>query len=166
MLTDSAAIGERGLRPALLRLNARLLSSRFERRHLASADRVVAVSHGVRGELEAAYGVRRDRRGRPERSRHRVLPPGPAQAGRGRRDSRTILYVGRLGYRKGLGRLLDAFALLAPGTDLELALAGEGPLNGRWPAEPGTSGSPGGCASRASSAGASSRPSSTPPPAS
>lgn len=127
MLTDSAAIGERGLRPVLLRLNALLLSSRLERRHLALADRVVAVSHGVRTELEAAYGVRA---GVVE-----VVPngvdtdffrpaPDPGAAERGR----TILYVGRLGYRKGLGRLLDAFALVAADADLELALVGEGPL--------------------------------------
>ena len=136
MLTDSAAIGEPGLRPALLRLNARLLSWRFERHHLARADRVIAVSNGVKDELQAAYGVRAGvvevvPNGVDTGFVRPAASPGGSGGATAERDSSTILYAGRLGYRKGLGRLLEAFALLAPGAaDLELALAGEGPLAG------------------------------------
>jgi glycosyltransferase involved in cell wall biosynthesis len=126
MLQDTAAIREPGLKPLLVKANARLFSRRYEQWHLDHAAAVVAVSAGVAAELAAGYRLR----GR----RPVVVPNGvdpdafafaPAEGRRG------LLYVGRLGYRKGLGRLLAAFAMLdarrrLPG--LELTLAGEGPL--------------------------------------
>ncbi len=126
MLSDTAAIREPGLKPLLVKANARLFSRRYEQWHLDSAEAVVAVSNRVAAELAAGYRLR----GR----RPLVVPNGvdtdrfafAPHAGR-----RGLLYVGRLGYRKGLPRLLDAFARLRPQgslPELELTLAGEGPL--------------------------------------
>lgn len=123
MLTDSAAITERGLAPALRKLSARLVSCHFETWYLRRAESVLAVSRGVREELAMAYGASSALIG--------VAPNGvdagffrfAPTAGRERR----ILYVGRLSYRKGLFRLLEAYARLADRSH-ELVVAGEGPL--------------------------------------
>jgi glycosyltransferase involved in cell wall biosynthesis len=125
MLTDSAAIHESGLSPVVRKLTARLVSRRFEDWYLRHADRIVAVSRGVRDELVLAYGV-------PARHME-VVPNGvdteffrfAPMAGR----EPKILYVGRLHYRKGLFRLLEAMAWLKS-RNLQLVLAGEGPLLG------------------------------------
>lgn len=124
MLADSAAIAERGLEPLALKAYARLFSSLCEQRWLDRADLVLAVSSGVRDELEALYRLRGRR---PE-----VLNNGvdaaffaAAPAGPRRRD---VVYVGRLGWRKGLHRLVEAFARLPTGTAERLVLLGEGPL--------------------------------------
>jgi glycosyltransferase involved in cell wall biosynthesis len=124
MLTDAAAITEPGLRARLLKLKASLVSRRIEGWYLGHADRIVAVSRGVREELAQAYSF--------PQARVAVVPNGvdlaafayaaPAEPG----PEPSVLYVGRLGYRKGLFRLLDAFAML-PGSP-RLVLAGEGPL--------------------------------------
>lgn len=123
MLQDTAAIAEPGLRPALIRANARLFSRRYEQWYLDHAQAVIAVSQQVAGELRAAYRLRR----RPSVITNGVdtgffgyVSPEARQGG--------LLYVGRLGYRKGLGRLLDAFARLPHRPGLELTLVGEGPL--------------------------------------
>jgi glycosyltransferase involved in cell wall biosynthesis len=124
MLHDTGAIAEPGLRPALIKANARLFSRRYEQWYLDRAAAVVAVSQAVRAELETSY--------RPGNRRPVVVPNGvdtdffgfAPLSGR----TSTVLYVGRLGYRKGLPRLLEAFALLPRELGLELALAGEGPL--------------------------------------
>ena len=55
MLADTAAIAERGLRPTLIRANARLFSRRYEQWYLDHAAQVVVVSDAVRVELEGAY---------------------------------------------------------------------------------------------------------------
>lgn len=124
MLQDTAAIPEPGLRPLLIKANARLFSSAYEQWYLDHARAVVAVSAQVRDELGAAYRLS----GRMPV----VIPNGvdtefftfvPPEA-----RQRSIVYVGRLGYRKGLHRLLDAFARLPAALGLELVLAGEGPL--------------------------------------
>lgn len=124
MLQDTGAIAEGGLRPALIKANARLFSCRYEQWYLDHAEAVVAVSRQVAEELAAAYRLR----GR----RPRVVPNGvdtdffalaPPEGRQG-----GLLYVGRLGYRKGLFRLLEAFAGLPYRPGLELTLAGEGPL--------------------------------------
>lgn len=123
MLADAAAIREPGARALLLKLQARLVSRRLEAWHLRHAERLVAVSRGVRGELVRDYAV--------APGRIEVVPNGvdtdafPFAAG-GREP--FVLYVGRLGYRKGLPRLLDAFARLKDRPGLGLVLAGEGPL--------------------------------------
>ena len=125
MLSDSAAITEPGLKPALLRAQARLLSRRFEAAWLARADRVIAVSEGVRTELETGYGMARSRVAVvPNAVDTEIFTPA-ADAWPDHRP--TLLYVGRLAVRKGLFRLLDAFAAL-PGDGLLLRLVGEGPL--------------------------------------
>jgi glycosyltransferase involved in cell wall biosynthesis len=124
MLHDTGAIAEPGLKPALIKANARLFSCRYEQWYLDHAAAVVAVSHQVADELGAAYRLR----GR----RPSVVPNGvdtgffgfvPPEDRRG-----GLLYVGRLGYRKGLLRLLEAFARLPHRPGFELTLAGEGPL--------------------------------------
>jgi glycogen(starch) synthase len=124
MLHDTGAIAEPGLRPVLIKANAKLFSRRYEQWYLDRAACVVAVSRQVAAELAASYSLR----GR----RPVVIPNGvdtgffdfAPLAGRGR----SVLYVGRLGYRKGLFRLLAAFARLPRELGLELTLAGEGPL--------------------------------------
>ena len=124
MLTDTRAIAERGLRPSLIKANAWLFSRRYEQWYLDHARDVVTVSGAVRTELEAHYRIGGRR---PE-----VIPNGvdtgffgfASLRGRGP----AVLYVGRLGFRKGLFRLLDAFARLPADLGRELVLAGEGPL--------------------------------------
>ncbi len=124
MLTDTGSIAEPGLRPALIKANALLFSRRYEQWYLDHAAHLVTVSGAVRTELEATYRLN----GR----RPSVVPNGvdtgffgfASLKGRGP----AVLYVGRLGYRKGLFRLLDAFARLPPDIGRELILAGEGPL--------------------------------------
>lgn len=123
MLTDTAAIPEPGLHPRLARLNARLFSRSYEQWHLDHAARVLAVSGQVRREIETNYDVK----GRSIDIVENGVDAGyfafaPA-AGR----QPEILFVGRLSYRKGLDRLLDAFAAIRSGTE-RLVLAGEGPL--------------------------------------
>lgn len=126
LLADAAAIREPGLMPAMLKVNARLLGQVYERLQIRAAAAIVAVSGNVAVELEQQYGLG----GR----RPLVIPNGvdtaffapPAEPPPA--DRQTILYVGRLGYRKGLARLLDAAARLASRPGWRLALAGEGPL--------------------------------------
>jgi glycosyltransferase involved in cell wall biosynthesis len=124
MLHDTRAIPEPGLRPVLIKANARLFSRRYEQGYLDRATCVVAVSRQVAADLAASYRLR---------GRQPVVIPNGVDtgcfdfaplAGRGR----SVLYVGRLGYRKGLFRLLAAFARLPQEPGLELTLAGEGPL--------------------------------------
>jgi glycosyltransferase involved in cell wall biosynthesis len=122
MLADNAAIAEPGLHPKLARLNARLFSRAYEQWHLDHATAVLAVSVKVRDEIEASYSTA----GRDiEVVENGVDADGFAfapLAGRGR----DVLYAGRLSYRKGVVRLVDAFARLGPGP--RLVIAGEGPL--------------------------------------
>jgi len=125
MLTDAAAIVEGGLRSTLIKANARLFSQAYEHAHIAAASQLIAVSTNVKDELEGRYrlggleplvvenGVDSDRL---------ICRTTPVAAPR-------ALYVGRLGYRKGLGRLLEAIAA-SRRPDLQLELAGEGPLRG------------------------------------
>lgn len=123
MLADNAAIPESGLRPALMRLNARLFSRRYEQAWLDRADVLFAVSSRVAEELGRHYALR----GRQPL----VCPNGVDTDWFGFAPLTTrrpfLLFVGRLAWRKGLRRLLQAFALLRSAS-LRLVLAGEGPL--------------------------------------
>lgn len=123
MLADTGAIAERGLRPALIRANALLFSRRYEQWYLDHAARTVAVANAVRDELAAGYRLR---------DRPAVIPNGVDAAffsfASLRARGPAVLYVGRLGYRKGLFRLLEAFARLPADLGGELVLVGEGPL--------------------------------------
>jgi glycosyltransferase involved in cell wall biosynthesis len=128
LLADVAAIHEPGLMSAMIKANARLFGQAHEQAQIVGSAAIVAVSRNVADELTCHYRLG----GR----RPVVIPNGVdvdffARSGHARRSShapRTILYVGRLGYRKGLSRLLDAAALLRDLPDWRLALAGEGPL--------------------------------------
>jgi len=122
MLTDTRAIRETGLRPWLIKANARLFSQRAEHAHIRDAARLIVVSRGVARELDQHYDLAGQT---PEVISNGVDSRWFAAASTETRASRRILYVGRLGYRKGLDRLIDALALL---DDVALDLAGEGPL--------------------------------------
>ncbi len=126
MLTDTAAIAEPGPRAQAIRLNARLFSRRYEQWYLDNAREIVAVSAGVAGELNRHY--------RLDGRAPLVVPNGVdaaffgAHLHRERHRPPVVLYVGRLGYRKGLSRLLEAFALIRGDVAGRLVLIGEGPL--------------------------------------
>jgi glycosyltransferase involved in cell wall biosynthesis len=124
LLTDAAAINEPGLMPGLIRANIRLVSRRTENWYLRRSNAVICVSEGVRAEIAAHY--------EQPANDDLVIPNAvdldyftpPIKGAR-----RDLLYVGRLGYRKGLLRLLEAFAQLSESRpDLRLALVGDGPL--------------------------------------
>jgi glycosyltransferase involved in cell wall biosynthesis len=126
LLADVAAIQEPGLLPALVKANARLFGQAYEKAQIRAAAAIIAVSGSVDRELRQRYDLRGQQ---PV-----VIPNGVdlaffAPPAKGRPAApRSILYVGRLGYRKGLARLLDAVARLEGRADWRLALAGEGQL--------------------------------------
>lgn len=122
MLTDNAAIPEPGLHPRLARLNARWFSRAYEQWHLDNATHLLAVSTQVRQEIETHYRVRPGAIGVIENGVDADYFGFAPMTGR----RREVLFVGRLSYRKGLDRLVEAFAAL--GGDTRLTLAGEGPL--------------------------------------
>ena len=125
MLPDTAAIHEPGLQSRLIRLNARLLSRGFEQWYLDQATTVLAVSDRVRHELAASYKTRGRQILVVENGVDTVHFGFAPLAGR----SGEILYVGRLGFRKGLARLLEAFALLGRAGATRLVICGDGPLS-------------------------------------
>jgi len=136
LLADTRAIHEPGMVTAMVKANARLFGQAYEHAQISAAAAIIAVSGNVRDELCRLY--RLDGRAplviengvdveffAPGRTNRRPSAGAPV----------TILYVGRLGYRKGLSRLLDAMALVADRPNCRLALAGEGPLRGKLEAQ-------------------------------
>lgn len=122
MVTDNAAIKEGGLRPIAMRANARLFSRAYEQAWLNHAETVIAVSDGVRDELRHHYSLG----GREPLVLPNAVDAGFFAAGPDANREKLILYVGRLSWRKGLDRLLAAFAQLER-PDHRLVLIGEGP---------------------------------------
>ncbi len=136
LLADTAAIHEPGLVSKLVKANARLFGQAYEHAQIRAAAAIIAVSGNVRDELCRQYRLG----GQQPVVIENGVDPGffaPASGFRRRAagEPATILYVGRLGYRKGLARLLDAMALLAERRGCRLALAGEGPLQGKLEAQ-------------------------------
>ena len=141
LLADTAAIPEPGMVTAMVKANARLFGQAYEHAQIRAAAAIIAVSGNVRDELVQHYRLNGHQpvvieNGvdvaffAPRRAVRRSAPGDPATLRRA-----TLLYVGRLGYRKGLARLLDAVALLADRPGVRLALAGEGPLSGKLEAQ-------------------------------
>ena len=125
MLSDTAAIREPGLKPRLVRANALLFSRSYEQWHLDHARVVTTVSAGVADELQAGYRLQ----GRPPVVIENGVDTDLFSFRPGGLRAPEILYVGRLGYRKGAARVLGAFArLVAARPELRLVMVGEGPL--------------------------------------
>ena len=136
LLADTAAIHEPGMVTAMVKANARLFGQAYEHAQIKAAAAIIAVSGNVRDELCRQYrlgghdplvienGVDVD-----------FFSPSGSGGNRAADGPATVLYVGRLGYRKGLSRLIDAMALLTERPGWRLALAGEGPLRGKLEAQ-------------------------------
>lgn len=124
MLTDNAAITEGGVKPWAMRTNARLFSQTYEQWYLDHSRALIAVSHGVRAELDAHYSLA----GRIAEVVGNAVDMGFFNPDPTMPRGEHILFVGRLAYRKGLSRLLDAFALLPRSGPRKLELIGTGPL--------------------------------------
>jgi len=133
LLADTAAIDEPGMVSALVKANARLFGQAYEHAQIKAAAGIIAVSGNVRDELLRLYrlGPHRPTVITNGVDTDHFTPEGRAPAQR----PRTILYAGRLGFRKGLTRLLLAFWRIARRLDLRLELAGEGPLRGKLEAQ-------------------------------
>ncbi len=129
MLADTAAPRESRLEGVASRLYARLLARRYEIFWLRRAARVFAVSSRVAAELVRDYPLPRPPVVLPNGVDLDAFPWPPPE-----RREPVVLYVGRLGPRKGLLRLLHAFALLGR-PELRLVLLGEGSLRPRLEAE-------------------------------
>ena len=119
---DTASFTERTWRSGLIRAQARLVARPMEQAWFNRAERIIAVAACVKQEMVERYRVDATKieviRNGVDLDRfpfeHRV------------RSGRRLLFVGRLGWRKGLFRLLDALAMLP--SDVTLDLLGEGPL--------------------------------------
>jgi glycosyltransferase involved in cell wall biosynthesis len=122
LAADTEAFSERSLRARMIRAQARLVARPMERAWFERAERVVAVAGCVRDEIVQRYGVAP---GKVAVVRNGVdFAAFPFE--RRVRGGRRLLFVGRLGWRKGLFRLFDALALLP--AEVTLDLVGEGPL--------------------------------------
>jgi glycosyltransferase involved in cell wall biosynthesis len=123
MRADTAAIPLASLRGALIRSQG-IVSARLETGLFARSGAIVAVAASVAQEL-AAYGI--DPTTVPVLGN--AVDPGAFTPGREAPDGESILYVGRLSDRKGLGDLVRAVAVLAPlRPNLRLTLVGDGPM--------------------------------------
>ena len=119
---DTEAFTERSWQAWAIRAQARLVARPMEQAWFDRAERIVAVAGCVQDEIVQRYRIASGKvtvlRNGVDLSRfpfeHRV------------RGGQRLLFVGRLGWRKGLFRLLDALARL-PG-NVTLDLVGEGPL--------------------------------------
>lgn len=133
LLADTAAINEPGMLSAMVKANARLFGQAYEHAQIKAAAGIIAVSGNVRSELQRLY--------RLGQHRPTVIENGVDTdffTPEGRRPAtapRILLYAGRLGFRKGLTRLLLAFWRIARRLDLVLEIAGEGSLRGKLEAQ-------------------------------
>jgi glycosyltransferase involved in cell wall biosynthesis len=113
-------------RTFFLRLMGRTVSYRIEKRLLRISDQVIVVHENVRKIFQAYYNRSRNYHVIPNVvDPHFFLPPSGSSAQR----KPYLLYIGRLGYGKGLQNLLDsARQVLALFPDLKYVLVGTGPL--------------------------------------
>ena len=124
LAADTAAFTETSWRARLIRTQARLVARPMERAWFHRAERIVAVAGCVKEEIVQHYGIDP---GKIDVIRNGVdLGRFPFE--RRVRGGCRLLFVGRLGWRKGLFRLLDALAMLP--FEVTLDLVGEGPLEG------------------------------------
>jgi glycosyltransferase involved in cell wall biosynthesis len=109
------------------------LNRLIEKRVVEASDRVVVGSEFARRQLAEELGARTDHVSVVHYGVDRRFGPRPAspalRARYGLRGRRVVLFFGGLKPRKNLGRLLDAWAALAPRhPDATLLVAGGGPL--------------------------------------
>ena len=125
MLTTTASLEQVGIRAALIKLMGKTTSYWIEKKLLAVADAVIAVSSGVAQELRHFYHFNGAKLFTILNCVDSSLfKPGPEN-----NKARRLLFVGRLDYGKGLFDLVNAApAIIKAHPDVKLVVVGGGPL--------------------------------------
>ncbi len=126
MLTTTASLENAGLKSGLIKLMGKTTSYRVEKSLLKHSDAIVAVSHGVLSELQQYYGLKTNPRlfTISNSIDTTFFTPGAGSGG-----EKSLLFVGRLDYGKGLFDLVkSASRVIKDFPGVKYNLVGEGPL--------------------------------------
>ncbi|MXO47491.1 glycosyltransferase [Erythrobacter vulgaris] len=125
MVADTKFIEPISLHAKLNKLMGYFLSPLMERLLIKGSDKIISVSEGVAEELRNFYHVRQDKISTIVNAIDLEVFKG-----RGNRREGFILYLGRLGYRKGLPELFDAIVRYQrAGGQRHFVFGGDGPLS-------------------------------------
>jgi glycosyltransferase involved in cell wall biosynthesis len=125
MLTTTASLESVGFRASLIKLMGKTTSYHMEKKLLNNSDAIITVSYGVADELREHYGIG------PERLEPILNSIDTAffQPGGGREGPRSLLFVGRLDYGKGLFDLIQsAVPVVQAWPEIRYVIVGAGPL--------------------------------------
>lgn len=124
VLVDSTYVENLGLRTLLMKLMGKTTSYWIEKKLLDISDSVITVSQGVGDELRSFYGYRR-----PLYLLPNVVDTDFYKPSTFNQKKKKLLYIGRLGYRKGLFEIVEsAKSVIKDFPDVKYIIVGSGPL--------------------------------------
>lgn len=124
MIADTAQIENIGLKTALIKLMGKTTSYWFEKKLLSISDAIITVSYGVADELRTLYGYKNHLYPILNAVDSDIYKPADDYKG-----EKTLLYMGRLSYRKGLIDIVNsAKHVIKKHPDVIYKIVGSGPL--------------------------------------